>query len=493
MRRCIVTGTVCALVLSWGVGSAKDEAPPVKVQAFLDGLTGTWNTDGTFRGQVEYRWDSRKRAIIGVGQWTQVEGGTFNSWTDVLCWDGASSDGVTNLWLSATDHTVARGEVQGRVLSKTVMVGKETVVGSPVASSTNLRIEHKGPDKFVMTVRNVIHEGEERPDMTIVYTRAKSAEGGGDNGQEERNRALVRRLMVEIPAADWKAQEKLHSPDFVWHGPDGVTTMTREELCQDIRKLSVAFPDFRRTIEDMVVEGNTVVVRLSFRGTHRGEYAGIEPTGKKLVSHGMVLLRIADGKVAEAWEQYDELSFREQLMAPSKRAKGLKPAAVKRMLKRLAGNWAWTGQQANIGAESSPYGQAGRFVGNGEGRLIMDGQFILDEYQEKSPEGHVLHGVSLLNYDPIKKCFVARDCLSDGSVSVSEFTFDGRVRRDQITITSKTGEILLARVVGEYSRDWKRYEATWEGSTDNGQTWQEWATLVNEKSGETPDEAGVDM
>ena len=171
----------------------------------------------------------------------------------------------------------------------------------------------------------------------------------------------------------------------------------------------------------------------------------------------------------------------------------MKPAAVKKMLERLAGNWAWTGQQANIGAESSPYGQAGRFVGKGEGRLIMDGQFILDKYQEKNPEGHMLHGVSLLNYDPVKKCFVARNCLSDGSVSVSEFTFDGRVRRDQITITSKTGEILLARVVGEYSRDWKRYEATWEGSTDNGQTWQEWATLVNEKSGETPDEAGVDM
>ncbi len=151
------------------------------------------------------------------------------------------------------------------------------------------------------------------------------------------------------------------------------------------------------------------------------------------------------------------------------------------MLERLAGHWTWTGQQANIGAENSPYGQGGRIVGSGDGRLIMDGQFILDKYQETSPEGNLMHGISLINYDPAKKCFVARDCMSDGATSISEFTIDGRVRKEHITITSRTGEILLARVVGEYSRDWKRQEQTWEGSTDNGASWKHWATAVFEK------------
>jgi len=155
--------------------------------------------------------------------------------------------------------------------------------------------------------------------------------------------------------------------------------------------------------------------------------------------------------------------------------------AVKRLLERLAGRWTWTGQQANIGAENSPYGQAGQFVGSGVGRLIMNGQFILDEYQEKSPEGNILKGVSLISYDPVKKCFVSRDCMSDGSTSIAEFTIEGRARKDNITITSKTGETLLARVTGEYSRDWKRLEVTWEGSTDNGKTWKRWCTAVFEK------------
>jgi len=171
---------------------------------------------------------------------------------------------------------------------------------------------------------------------------------------------------------------------------------------------------------------------------------------------------------------------------------GDQEVAVKRMLKRLAGRWTWTGQQANIGADNSPYGQAGKFVGSGEGRLIMNDQFILEKYQEKSPEGNMLYGTSLISYDPVKKCYISHDCMSDGSTSIAEFTIKKRIRKDKITITSKSGEILLARVEGEYSRDWKRYEATWEGSTDNGKTWQEWATLVNEKTVEaTSDEQEI--
>lgn len=136
----------------------------------------------------------------------------------------------------------------------------------------------------------------------------------GDPGKTF-NKSLVRRAMAEIPVADWPAQEALHSPDFIYHGPDGTTTMTREELGKEMLKLLAAFPDFSRTIEDMVAEGDKVVVRLNVRGTHRGEFQGIPATGKRVSSQVMVILRIADGKIAEAWEQYDGLSFMQQLGA----------------------------------------------------------------------------------------------------------------------------------------------------------------------------------
>jgi len=98
---------------------------------------------------------------------------------------------------------------------------------------------------------------------------------------QEENKALVRRVMVEIDADDWEAASKLHSPDFIYHGPHESMTMTREDLGQAIAGLHSAFPDFRREINDMVAEGDKVAVRMTYYGTHKGEYEGIPATGKK--------------------------------------------------------------------------------------------------------------------------------------------------------------------------------------------------------------------
>jgi len=149
------------------------------------------------------------------------------------------------------------------------------------------------------------------------WWKERGKKGAASDTLEEMNKDVVRRVMVEIPIDDWEAVRELHAPDFVYHGPDPSKTMTREELGQEIKMFHAAFPDLSRTIEDMVAVGDKVVVRLSFRGTHQGEYQGIPATGKKTLSEGVVILRMADGKIAEAWEQYDELSFRQQLVSGS--------------------------------------------------------------------------------------------------------------------------------------------------------------------------------
>jgi len=135
----------------------------------------------------------------------------------------------------------------------------------------------------------------------------------GTSDQTERNKALVRRVMEEIPVDDWDAVSKLHSADFVYHGPSNSVRMNREEFGQDMLKFIAAFPDFSRTIEDMTAEGDRVAVRMTYQGTHKHDYAGIPATDKKVASQAIVMLRIVDGKIAEGWEEYDELSFRQQL------------------------------------------------------------------------------------------------------------------------------------------------------------------------------------
>jgi predicted ester cyclase len=79
--------------------------------------------------------------------------------------------------------------------------------------------------------------------------------------------------------------------------------------------LLAAFPDGRWTIEDQVAEGDKVVTRWSFTGTHQGELMGIAPTGKQVTTSGMVIDRIVEGKIVEEREEWDTLGMMQQMGA----------------------------------------------------------------------------------------------------------------------------------------------------------------------------------
>jgi len=74
-----------------------------------------------------------------------------------------------------------------------------------------------------------------------------------------------------------------------------------------------AFPVLRWTIEDIIAEGETVMARWSCRGTHKGDISGIAPTGKQFTISGMSIARLANGKMAEGWANWDALGLMQQL------------------------------------------------------------------------------------------------------------------------------------------------------------------------------------
>jgi steroid delta-isomerase-like uncharacterized protein len=84
---------------------------------------------------------------------------------------------------------------------------------------------------------------------------------------------------------------------------------------QLIAMYRTAFPDLRLDIEHLVAEGDTIVVRFTAHGTHRGELLGILPTGKPVTVAAMELFRLADGKIAEQWVTMDVLGLLQQLGA----------------------------------------------------------------------------------------------------------------------------------------------------------------------------------
>jgi len=74
-----------------------------------------------------------------------------------------------------------------------------------------------------------------------------------------------------------------------------------------------AFPGGTGIIEDIIVEGNKVVSRLTFRGTHTGDLMGIPPTGKTVTISEMIIDQFADGKIVESWHLFDQMGMMQQL------------------------------------------------------------------------------------------------------------------------------------------------------------------------------------
>jgi steroid delta-isomerase-like uncharacterized protein len=80
-----------------------------------------------------------------------------------------------------------------------------------------------------------------------------------------------------------------------------------------------AVPDYNVTIEDQFAEDDKVVTRWTARGTHKGRFQGIAPTGRQVSVTGMTISRYVDGKIAESWVELDTLSLMRQLGADPSR------------------------------------------------------------------------------------------------------------------------------------------------------------------------------
>lgn len=128
----------------------------------------------------------------------------------------------------------------------------------------------------------------------------------------EDNKALARRAYDAFNQGNLAGFYELFTPDFVLHNAS-MTIQGLEAYKQWLSMYLAAFPDARLTVEDMIAEGDRVVVRQTFRGTHTGELMGIPPTGKQVSSTGIVITRAANGKAVEQWTNYDDLGLLQQL------------------------------------------------------------------------------------------------------------------------------------------------------------------------------------
>lgn len=129
----------------------------------------------------------------------------------------------------------------------------------------------------------------------------------------EENKQIARRFPEEVATeGNVDIIDEICAEDVIEYSPLG-ERRGREELKEQSEYIHAAFPDVSVTIEDVVAEGDTVAQRLTFRGTHEGEFAGIEPTGNEVEIANMLFTRIEDGQIAERWLLPDMLGLLAQL------------------------------------------------------------------------------------------------------------------------------------------------------------------------------------
>ncbi len=157
---------------------------------------------------------------------------------------------------------------------------------------------------------------------------------------EEENKAIFRRYIEEV----WN-RTNLELVDEIFdrylsHQPDG-STLERgpEDVKRFVGEFRTAFPDLHLSIEDQIAEGDKVVIRATFRGTHQREFRGMAPAGKEIEVKGVTVFRFSEeGKVVESWDSYDQLSLMRQSIEQELRvARSIQQASLPKEVPTLEG------------------------------------------------------------------------------------------------------------------------------------------------------------
>ena len=133
----------------------------------------------------------------------------------------------------------------------------------------------------------------------------------------DQNETILHRWFEEV----WnkgraEAIDEMFACDGIVHGLAGESS---EELCGPegfkpfFQSFRNAFPDLKVTVEDTVSEGDKVVARCTVRGTHTGEGIGIAPTEQPVEFSGICIVRVKDGQVVEAWNNFDFMKMFQQM------------------------------------------------------------------------------------------------------------------------------------------------------------------------------------
>jgi len=127
------------------------------------------------------------------------------------------------------------------------------------------------------------------------------------------HKAIARRFYDAVNAGRLEIIDEVVAENFVEHEEIPGQAGGRAGLRQFLETTRTAFPDFSMTIEDMVAEGDKVFIRATMKGTQKGEFMGIPPSGKQMAVPVADIVRFEGGRVVEHWGVTDSGTMMRQL------------------------------------------------------------------------------------------------------------------------------------------------------------------------------------
>lgn len=136
--------------------------------------------------------------------------------------------------------------------------------------------------------------------------------------QEAANMAIVQRFYDEFSAGKPEVILDVHPETLSMHYAGSAEDVPTQALYEDLAAIKAANPDLHADIHSMIAAGDYVFTELTWAGTQTGDLFGITATGNPIMHNGILVRRLADGKIVESWEIWDDLGLLNSLgLVPS--------------------------------------------------------------------------------------------------------------------------------------------------------------------------------
>lgn len=129
----------------------------------------------------------------------------------------------------------------------------------------------------------------------------------------DQHEALLRRWIDAYNERNEQREADARGAGYTAHAPGERAPLDSQAWTEMLAGYSSGFPDIHLTVEEVAADEHMVAARISFTGTHSGEFQGLPPTNRKVAFESVEINRVVDGKVVEHWFQLDQVAVLQQL------------------------------------------------------------------------------------------------------------------------------------------------------------------------------------